>query len=103
MSRAPCVYIVSNHKCGTLYVGVTSNIRFRVWQHRQRLVRGFTHKYRLTKLVYFEFHEDMPSAIEREKALKRWRRDWKIQLIESQNPGWKDLYLSKVLGYVDPG
>ena len=88
------VYILANQKNGTLYVGMTNNLVRRVHQHRNGLVDGFTKKHRIHQLVYFESHSDVHQAIAREKRLKRWRRQWKIKLIEKQNPGWKDLYES---------
>ena len=92
--KQPCVYILSNKKNGTLYIGVTSNLSQRVWQHKNKLFEGFSNKYQLDKLVYFEVHEDMAAAILREKQLKKWRRQWKINLIEEDNPNWNDLWLS---------
>ena len=77
---------------GTLYIGVTSNLQKRAWEHRNDLVQGFTQKYGVHQLVYYELHEDMVSAITREKQMKKWNRAWKLELIESQNPGWKDLW-----------
>ena len=90
------VYIVSNKKNGTLYIGVTSNLVCRIYEHKNKLFKGFTSKYDLTKLVYFEIYEDAGQAISREKELKKWERDWKIQLIEKNNPNWDDLY-SKII------
>ena len=90
--KQPCVYLLSSRRNGTLYTGVTSNLVQRVWQHKNDLVKGFTRKYGVHTLVWFEVHETMPSAIEREKAIKEWRRPWKIELIESVNPQWRDLY-----------
>ncbi|MCS3902584.1 putative endonuclease [Methylohalomonas lacus] len=92
MDKLPCVYILTNRRRGTLYVGVTSNLPGRVWQHRKDLVEGFTRRYRLHTLVWFEVHDSMVSAIRREKSLKHWRRQWKIELIESVNAEWRDLY-----------
>jgi len=92
MERQPCVYITTNKRNGTLYVGVTSSILHRAWQHRNGLIPGFTKKYGLRRLVYLEFLESFPEAIRREKQLKNWRRVWKIKLIESMNPEWKDLF-----------
>ncbi|WP_409375458.1 GIY-YIG nuclease family protein, partial [Candidatus Sordicultor fermentans] len=86
------VYIMSNHKNGTLYVGVTSNLAVRVFAHKNELIEGFTKTYHLHSLVYYEVYEDAYSAITREKQLKKWRRDWKINLIEKMNPEWRDLY-----------
>jgi putative endonuclease len=87
----PCVYILTNQRHGTLYVGVTSNLAQRVWTHKEGLVDGFTKKYRLKRLVYYESFDSMHAAISREKSLKCWRRLWKIRLIEGVNPGWNDL------------
>jgi len=86
------VYIMSNHKDGTLYIGVTSNLPARVFEHKNELIEGFTKKYHLRNLVYYEVYEDAYSAIAREKQLKKWKRDWKIKLIEKMNPRWQDLY-----------
>jgi len=88
------VYILASKKNGTLYVGVTSNLQARVWQHKQHLIEGFTKKYRVNQLVYFEVHEDINAAILREKQIKKWKRDWKIELIEKKNLNWIDLYYS---------
>ncbi len=90
--KQPCVYLLTSRRNGTLYTGVTSNLIQRVWQHKNNLVDGFTKKYGVHTLVWFEVHETMPSAIEREKAIKEWRRAWKIELIGSVNPQWRDLY-----------
>lgn len=90
--RSPCVYIVASAPRGTLYIGVTSNLPARVWQHSNGQVDGFTKRYRLHTLVWYEVHDGMESAILREKALKAWKRIWKIQLIETANPNWRDLY-----------
>jgi len=90
--RAPCVYIVTNFYNGTLYVGVTSNLAQRVWQHREKTTDGFTKRYGLSRLVWHETHETMESAIGREKQIKRWNRAWKVRLIEEMNPSWSDLY-----------
>ncbi len=86
------VYILSNKKNGTLYIGITSNLLKRIYEHKNSFVEGFTSKYNLTKLVYFEMHNDITEAIRREKQLKKWYRDWKIALIEKENPNWNDLY-----------
>lgn len=77
---------------GTLYIGVTSNLKKRVWQHKNDLVEGFTREHGIHCLVWYEVHETMESAIEREKVLKKWERAWKIRMIEQENPKWKDLY-----------
>ena len=86
------IYIMASRRNGTLYIGVTSNLVQRVWQHKQGLVEGFTRKYGVKMLVYFEPHETAESAITREKQLKKWERAWKIKLIEQSNPEWRDLY-----------
>ena len=90
--KAPCVYILANNPNGTLYIGVTSNLVQRVWQHKNDLVEGFTKRYGIHRLVWYEAHENMESAITREKMLKRWKRAWKIRLIQEANPKWSDLY-----------
>ncbi|MFI4888681.1 MAG: GIY-YIG nuclease family protein [Burkholderiales bacterium] len=90
--RKPCVYILASRERGTLYVGVTSDLIKRVGEHKNDLVEGFTKKYRVHDLVWFEQHEMMESAILREKAVKEWQRAWKIRLIEEHNPAWRDLY-----------
>ena len=84
--KAPCVYILANKPNGTLYIGVTSNLVQRVWQHKNDLVEGFTKRYGVHRLVWYEAHENMESAITREKMLKRWKRAWKIRLIQEANP-----------------
>jgi putative endonuclease len=86
------VYILASGKHGTLYIGVTNNLVRRVYEHRQRAVPSFTSRYGVTKLVYFEIYDDPESAIAREKKIKRWRRDWKIRLIQENNPDWVDLF-----------
>lgn len=91
------VYIAASKPRGVLYVGMTSNLPGRTWQHREHAIDGFTKKYWVDRLVFFEHHENAESAIRREKALKRWRRDWKIELIENANPTWADLF-PQVLG-----
>jgi len=90
--KQPCVYILSNRRNGTLYIGVTSDLVRRVWQHKNHVVDGFSKKYATDMLVWYEQHGDMESAILREKALKEWRRAWKLRLIEELNPQWRDLY-----------
>ena len=90
--KQPCVYILASGWNGTLYVGVTSDLIKRVWEHRSDSVEGFTKKYRVHDLVWFEQHETMESAIMREKAIKEWKRAWKIREIEATNPQWRDLY-----------
>jgi len=86
------VYIMSNHPQGTLYVGVTNNLVRRIYEHKNKITKGFTSKYGLDRLVYYEIYEDEIIAIQREKTLKDWKREWKIALIERNNPGWEDLY-----------
>jgi putative endonuclease len=88
----PCVYIMASRKYGTLDIGVTSNIAMRAWQHREGILPGFTKKYGIKVLVYYEYHATMEEAITREKQIKEWRRAWKIELIESVNRNWRDLY-----------
>ena len=90
--RHPCVYLLASSRNGTLYVGVTSNLPQRVWQHRQGLGDGFAERYGVHSLVWYEQHETMISAIAREKAIKAWQREWKVRLIEESNPDWRDLY-----------
>jgi putative endonuclease len=92
MNRQPAVYLLTNRPNGTLYTGVTSNLPKRVWQHKTKIKKGFSSKYNLTILVYFELIEDMYQAISREKQIKAGSRKAKIRLIENINPGWKDLY-----------
>jgi putative endonuclease len=92
--KQPAVYILASKRNGTLYVGVTSDLTARVWQHRNDIVEGFTKKYGVHMLVYFELHDDMTSAIVREKRLKKWNRAWKLRLIEEKNPDWNDLFKS---------
>ena len=86
------VYILTNEKNGTLYVGVTSDLVKRIWQHKNKFVEGFSQKYDLDKLVYYEVFDDIENAIEHEKKLKNWHRQWKINLINQKNPDWVDLY-----------
>ena len=90
-SRNPCTYILASQKAGTLYIGVTSDIATRLWQHRSRIMPGFTTRYGALRLVHAEFFDRMDDAIAREKQLKRWHRQWKINLIETGNPEWRDL------------
>ena len=90
--KVPCTYMLASKRNGTLYIGVTSDLAQRVWQHKNDVAEGFTKSYRVHTLVWYEAHETMESAITREKALKEWRRAWKIALIEQDNPAWRDLY-----------
>jgi len=92
MLRQPCVYILASRRNGTLYVGVTSDLVKRVWEHKSDIVEGFTERYSVHILVWFAQHDTMESAISREKAIKEWKRRWKLELIERQNPEWRDLY-----------
>ncbi len=85
-------YIMTNKRNGTLYTGVTSHLIKRVWQHKSKIVKGFTAKYELNKLVYYEVHLDVYEAIKREKNIQAWKRAWKLRLIEEMNPNWDDLY-----------
>jgi putative endonuclease len=86
------VYIMTSKRNGTLYTGVTSDLAQRVWQHKSAETKGFTSKYKVNQLVYYEIHEDIFEAIKREKNIQAWKRDWKLQLIEKNNPTWSDLY-----------
>lgn len=90
------LYILASRKNGTLYIGVTSDLIKRVWQHKQKLVEGFTQKYNVSVLVYFEEYSDVKDALKREKNMKAWQRQWKIKIIEENNPNWEDLY-SKIV------
>lgn len=92
MKKLPAVYILASKRNGTLYIGVTSNLLKRIWEHKNDLVEGFTRKYGVHMLVHFELSDNMLAAIAREKQLKKWKRIWKIKLIESNNPEWKDLW-----------
>ena len=86
------IYFMSNHRRRVLYIGITSDLIKRVFEHKAKITKGFTARYHLNYLVYYEIHCDVLNAIAREKQLKRWRREWKNQLIESMNPDWEDLY-----------
>ena len=90
--RQPCVYLLASKRNGTLYLGVTSNLVQRVWQHRNGVTEGFSKRYGVYMLVWHEAHATMESAITREKAIKEWRRAWKLTLIEQTNPQWRDQY-----------
>ena len=92
MFKQPCVYILASDRNGTLYVGVTSDLIKLVWEHKNDLVPGFTKRYSVHELVWYDLHDSMESAIAREKAIKEWKRQWKLELIERENPEWKDLY-----------
>jgi putative endonuclease len=91
------VYILTNRPKGVLYVGVTNHLARRIWEHREKVAPGFTSKYGVTRLVYFEEHASILEARAREQALKRWRRAWKFKLIEDVNPTWRDLYDELIL------
>ena len=92
MSKQPAVYILANRRNGTLYIGVTSNLQKRASEHKNDFAQGFTKRYGVQRLVYFELCEDMMSAIRREKQMKKWNQAWKLELIEKQNPAWRDLW-----------
>ena len=92
MEKQFFIYILASKPNGTLYIGVTSDLVKRLWQHKEKLVLGFTKQYNVDKLVYFEECGDAISAFERERALKVWKQAWKIRLIKKTNPTWKDLY-----------
>ena len=92
LTRSYYVYLLASRRKGTLYVGVTNDLSKRVWQHKQDLVEGFTSKHGVKTLVWYEQTESIESAIAREKQIKKWNRAWKIELIEANNPDWKDLY-----------
>jgi putative endonuclease len=91
MKKQGYVYILASGKHGTLYVGVTSDLMARLYQHREKVMDGFTGEHEVNRLIWYEVYDDMTKAIQREKRLKKWNRDWKIRLIEEQNPGWVDL------------
>ncbi len=86
------VYILASARNGTLYIGVTNNLIRRVWEHKEGKIEGFTQKYNVHILAYYEVYQDVKEAITREKAIKAWKREWKLELIEGMNPEWKDLY-----------
>ena len=98
MEKRPAVYILASRRNGTLYVGVTSHLIKRIWEHKNDLVPGFTQRYRVHMLVHYELFGTMADAIVREKQLKRWHRAWKLELIESKNPDWRDLWGELVAG-----
>ena len=99
MNKDYFIYILASQRNGTLYIGITSDLIKRVWQHKEKLADGFTKKYNVNRLVYFEQFRDPESAIRREKRLKKYTRQWKINIIEKENPEWKDLYETLVSGY----
>jgi putative endonuclease len=92
MGKQPAVYILASKRNGTLYAGVTSDLAKRVWEHRNDMADGFSKRYGVHQLVWYEVHENMESAIVREKEIKSWKRAWKLELIETNNPDWQDLY-----------
>ena len=92
MSKPGYVYLLASQRNGSLYVGVTSDLVKRVWEHKQDLVEGFTKRYQVHRLVYYEVFEDIRDAIVRERRIKKWKRGWKVQLVEEENPAWNDLY-----------
>jgi putative endonuclease len=92
MEKQPAVYILASQQNGTLYIGVTNDLVKRVWQHKNDMIEGFSKKYAVHKLVYYELHRDMIAAITREKQPKKWNRAWKVELVEEKNPEWKDLW-----------
>jgi putative endonuclease len=91
MSKTFYVYILSNKRHGTLYIGVTSELQKRIYKHKNKMLEGFSKKYDLDKIIYYEIYKDSVTAITREKRLKKWKRQWKIKLIEEKNPTWSDL------------
>lgn len=93
MERNYFVYVLTNQRNGTLYIGVTNDLERRIYEHKNKLFKGFTEKYNLDRLVYYEHTTDVHSALTREKQIKKWNRQWKIDLIEKDNPLWKDLSL----------
>jgi putative endonuclease len=92
VNKQPAVYILASNRNGTLYIGVTSDLVKRIWEHKNNMVEGFTKRYNVHRLVWYELHESMETAITREKRLKNWKRKWKLELIESSNPKWQDFY-----------
>ena len=92
-ARQPAVYIVASGERGTLYAGITGWLKQRIHEHREGLIEGFSKKHGVSRLVWYELHADFPSAIKREKQIKKWNRAWKIELIEKVNPDWRDLWL----------
>ncbi|MDA0996870.1 MAG: GIY-YIG nuclease family protein [Proteobacteria bacterium] len=103
MEKGGYVYILASRRNGTLYIGVTTNLAERIWLHRQGMGSAFTKKYNVTRLVFWETHADIDTAIRREKAMKEWRRNWKLLLIEKINPNWDDLWHSISGSRLPPG
>lgn len=100
MSKTPATYIVATSRRGTVYIGATSRLIHRVWQHRESMGGVFTSRYGVTRLVWYELHPTMRSAIAREKAIKKWNRAWKLELVERSNPDWRDLW-NEIVGSAD--
>jgi putative endonuclease len=92
MDKSSYVYILASQPYGVLYIGVTSNLIKRVWEHREGVVEGFTKQYGVKRLVWFEVHSEIVHAITREKQIKKWNRNWKVNLVQESNPDWRDLY-----------
>jgi putative endonuclease len=92
MDKQPSVYMLASKRRGTLYIGVTSDLVRRIWEHRTNAIEGFSRRHEIHQLVWYELHGTMESAVQREKALKNWKRAWKLELIETNNPDWQDLY-----------
>jgi putative endonuclease len=92
MEKAFCVYILASARNGTLYIGVTSNLIQRIWQHKEGIIGGFSKEHDVKQLVWYEQHESAESAIQREKQIKKWKREWKVRLVETDNPYWNDRY-----------
>jgi len=92
VNKQPAVYILASKRNGTLYLGVTSDLAKRIWEHKNNVLEGFSKRYGVHLLVWYELHETMESAIQREKQMKEWKRKWKLELIESVNPSWQDMY-----------
>lgn len=92
MNKKGYVYILANQRNGTLYIGVTSDLIRRIWEHKEGAIEGFSKQYGLKTLVWYEVHEDITEAIKREKTMKKWNRKWKLRVIEESNPDWRDLY-----------
>ena len=93
MDKYSYVYMLASDPYGTLYVGVTSDLVRRVWEHRTAVMDGFSKRHAVNRLVWYEMHADIMEAIKREKQIKKWRRNWKVNLVQAENPGWRDLYL----------
>ena len=96
MNKQPAVYMMASKRNGTLYIGVTSDLAKRIWEHKNDIMEGFTKRYGVHQLVWYEIHESMESAIICEKRLKEWKRKWKLELIEKDNPNWEDLFVKLV-------